>query len=546
MPDGNKGPQTGPMLLVYAPADEAWAQWVAGTLGDRGAVLLTTDDPAAAPRDAAYALWILHSEASAGSRRESSALRWAQRAGLLVRYLRLDDTPVPRTGGRVRALDLRSGPTRQATSRMRRALARDTPTAADGPTATSDSTVPVTRKRRSARSTATHRDEVHDLERRFPIPALPPGPVIPRPEVKVALEAAFAERPASTGAIVVLFGTHGAGKTLLASSFAADRRASGAATAWTDGPHWHAAARKLLMALSDPSVVEDGPTHAPRGLLVVDDADEELSAILEFDRRRFVDILVVVAEAPETTRARGDDLIMVEISPRIGDGAAEEFVRAMLPDVSAAVEKRIVELTGRHVALLATLGAFPAAWQRGEASGVISVSRAAEEASAGGYFLDTEDPRIITRWERAFVQLPSEGAIELGPFRRGSWFREWRRRPSTRDAADSAVRAVEVAAVVAPEAVANRDNAEAIARLIEASASTPNVAVNAGSIVLVKVTDDAGTSRIVSETLTPTQLKAFKSDEKRLVLADPSRALSYLVSLSGEDPLSLPAPPPDV
>jgi hypothetical protein len=44
-------------------------------------------------------------------------------------------------------------------------------------------------------------------------------------------------------------------------------------------------------------------------------------------------------------------------------------------------------------------------------------------------FLDTDDPRLITEWERDFQQLSEQAtAVDLAEFEQGSWRRSWRRR----------------------------------------------------------------------------------------------------------------------
>ena len=57
---------------------------------------------------------------------------------------------------------------------------------------------------------------------------------------------------------------------------------------------------------------------------------------------------------------------------------------------------------------------------------------------------------------------------------------------------DSATVRLEVAALARPESDANRNNAEAIVRLIDAFAAIPDLVMIFGSVVLVKATDDRG------------------------------------------------------
>ena len=73
----------------------------------------------------------------------------------------------------------------------------------------------------------------------------------------------------------------------------------------------------------------------------------------------------------------------------------------------------------------------------------------------------------------------------------------------------------------------NLANAQAIARLLEASALIPNMVVKSGSVLFIKVTDAMG-SRVCSVTLTATQLRVF--EESTHLLSDPQRALAFLES----------------
>jgi hypothetical protein len=148
----------------------------------------------------------------------------------------------------------------------------------------------------------------------------------------------------------------------------------------------------------------------------------------------------------------------------------------------------------------------------------------------GFYFLDTDDPRAISSFERALEDVleANDAPVDLHDQSRGSWRGWWRRRyPHERmDAlADKAECAAEVAALTKPEGEANRSHAEAVARLIESTADIPNLVVIAGSVLLIKVTDTTG-PRVVRKTLTATELRRF--EERDELLSDPARALAFL------------------
>jgi hypothetical protein len=199
----------------------------------------------------------------------------------------------------------------------------------------------------------------------------------------------------------------------------------------------------------------------------------------------------------------------------------------------------MVDATGGNPLLLSALLRATASWGEGEGelTELLGALGRAIVESSGHCYLDTDDPRLIAEWERAFERLADEGStIDLAEFDRGSWRRSWRRRYSperTQEILDSAERAAEVAALARPESDANRNNAKAIARLVEASTAIPNLVVVSGSVLLIKVTDQHG-SRIVSKTLTATQLRAFEASDG--LSSHPSEALEFLAAPDGERP----------
>jgi hypothetical protein len=118
---------------------------------------------------------------------------------------------------------------------------------------------------------------------------------------------------------------------------------------------------------------------------------------------------------------------------------------------------------------------------------------------------------------------------QAGPGRPPKW-RAWlsRRYSAERrdQLADKAERAVEVAALMKPEAEANLSNAEAIARLIEASSAIPSMAVMAGPIAFVKFPDDAGSPVVVAKLLSASEMRKLEDDPS--LLMNPRRVLALL------------------
>jgi hypothetical protein len=99
--------------------------------------------------------------------------------------------------------------------------------------------------------------------------------------------------------------------------------------------------------------------------------------------------------------------------------------------------------------------------------------------------------------------------------------------------ADRLERAAEVSALSKPQSEANRNNAEAIARLLEAARDTPYFVAISESVLVIKTTDSRG-PRVLAKTLTATELRMF--EEHRIPLADPMRALDILSTGDGSEP----------
>jgi hypothetical protein len=133
-------------------------------------------------------------------------------------------------------------------------------------------------------------------------------------------------------------------------------------------------------------------------------------------------------------------------------------------------------------------------------------TKSAKTLTEGALYLDTDDDQVIALIESQFSQLLAivGGAPQWAPPERGSWLRRFRSRLSPNDI-DTLKRALEVAVLDAPEGSANRDHAEAAARLIEASKDISTVVLHVGTVLLIKSTDGNGRSSIAVTTLSPTQ-----------------------------------------
>jgi len=127
--------------------------------------------------------------------------------------------------------------------------------------------------------------------------------------------------------------------------------------------------------------------------------------------------------------------------------------------------------------------------------------------------------------------LAKDIASDICEIPRRKKLRGWLRRRYSSDrlesVADRLERAAQVAALSKPESEANRNNAEAIARLLEASRDTPTFIAISESILFIKVTDNRG-PRVFAKTLTATELRMI--DDHKIPLADPQRVLDILGS----------------
>jgi hypothetical protein len=334
-------------------------------------------------------------------------------------------------------------------------------------------------------------------------------------QIDAALSAA---RAAGDVPLVVLVGDAGVGKTTIARQFVATHQQDFPTVRWLSAP-------SLVGSAELPGEETKGGKQP--NLLIIDDVDSyhEVARLLPSDRR----VAVILTSR---TRNWGPPFAVINVGPLTAADAAD-LLRRRLPRLGPADASRIVEDLG---GLPLALDLVASLVERQSVSAVLDQLRAvttavtaAETAGQGSYYLDTNDPRVISAFERAFAEVVSpSGTVVLEAPERGSWKRRWFAR-FTGDPLDllldKAERAAEVIALTRPEGQANRDNAEAIARLLEASSAIPNMVVASGSVLLIKCTDHLGT-RVFSKTLTATELRRF--EENQHLLSQPAEALAFL------------------
>lgn len=117
---------------------------------------------------------------------------------------------------------------------------------------------------------------------------------------------------------------------------------------------------------------------------------------------------------------------------------------------------------------------------------------------------------------------------------KGSWFKKWFSKskevlsqPQVIERLEKIERAVELKALGKPQAEIDDKQAGAIAKLIKALDKVPNAAVQAGSVLVVKLTTPKGP---VIQARTLTQEEMIELENNQLLLQDPSEVLGRLAS----------------
>lgn len=502
--------------MSHSRADEAWAEWVneilirSGSQAIRSGEHLDTaeSNEGALPCDELFAI---RSAASVSSPRIEAEIRAALTAMTPVTYLVVDDDGLAGLDiARNRVLDLRSGSLRSLESSLRSVSDRPV----QRPTLAGGEESPLTL---IGGLTGASPESLID---RFPPPLVTTG--IDRPHLTRELEQRLLVDGPGPGRAVALIGPAGSGKTQLAASFAEDHRWRFRDIAWLrpgfDG--------------SLPLDLAKEPGLDRNTLVIVDEIDDPRVWQTLEEAPASVNMLAIGRRAD---LVEGRRFAVMAMPAGLQASEARGLARRLSPKLTVDDFERIFHASAGSPLLLPVLAEAASSWGESNALDVLRTFQRIGGEEDGRYFLDTDDPRLIASWERAFERLGEDGSeIDFADFERGSWLRRWRRRFTDErlDALlDSVERAAEVSALTRPEADANRNNAEAIARLMEASAAIPNLVVMSGSVLLVKITDESG-SRIVSKTLTPTQLRAF--EESEALLSRPADALRFLASSQSE------------
>ena len=117
----------------------------------------------------------------------------------------------------------------------------------------------------------------------------------------------------------------------------------------------------------------------------------------------------------------------------------------------------------------------------------------------------------------------------------GSWWKrvvlktkELLTHKDVRDRLEKAEMAVQAAYLDKPQAEANQHQAQAASCLISSLASTPHACVQVGSLLVVKATDEKGSSAVFAATLSPSDLKNL--EQNRSILRQPQEVLNWLQS----------------
>lgn len=115
---------------------------------------------------------------------------------------------------------------------------------------------------------------------------------------------------------------------------------------------------------------------------------------------------------------------------------------------------------------------------------------------------------------------------------RGSWFKKWFAKskdvlsqPEVVERLEKIERAVELKAIDRPQAEVDDKQASAIAKLIKSLDKVPNAAVQAGSVLVVKLTTPKGP---VIQARTLTQSEMVELENNQLLLQDPAEVLGKL------------------
>lgn len=157
-------------------------------------------------------------------------------------------------------------------------------------------------------------------------------------------------------------------------------------------------------------------------------------------------------------------------------------------------------------------------------------------------YLDEDDSRslrdVIAAVEAVLASLGFGVADDLPPVR-GSWYKRWfarsrdaLTRPEVVERLEKIERAVELRYVEQPQSSVDEKQASAIAKLIKALDKTPNAALQAGSVLVVKLSTNTG-PMIQARTLNQRELAELENNQR--LLKSPSTILEKLAIACSDD-----------
>jgi hypothetical protein len=168
----------------------------------------------------------------------------------------------------------------------------------------------------------------------------------------------------------------------------------------------------------------------------------------------------------------------------------------------------------------------------------ISSARLTRHVPARIFFADGASFETRSELIRALRALLQESGLEFYhdlPDQEGSWWKRLFFRTKTALSQEEvqkrlkkAERAVEAHYLAKPEAEANSLQASAAANLINSLGTTENAAIQVGSLLIIKVTNEAGKSVVLARTLTPEELRHI--EENQSILRQPDKILELLQS----------------
>lgn len=396
-------------------------------------------------------MWVVHSAASKQSPNVALEIDLALASQIPITFMLVDDTAPPADTSRARVFDVRSGSLRRLESRLLGAVGRGAPR-----TTLAEDDV----ERRGGPRVLRAGVQTPRLASTYPSPLFSPLAAVARPRLMAALEDAVLHDDAG-GKFVALLGRAASGKTHLAAPFVAEHEWRFRDVAWLGASDLADAVPAItqrtfeVFGASDPR--EPPPPDEPgrRVLVVVDDVTsaDELRAVNDLPAQ--TDVLAISRIGLQLGDVVHRPFAAVVVEATIGEAEALEYALRRYPALGTDEVTRIIEATKRDALLLPVLLEAAATWSDGDALEVFDALRRSAGQEAGHYFLDTDDPRLITEWERSFARLSEEGTeVELADFEPGSWRRKWQRRYSPERAEqvlDNLERAAEIAALGRPE-----------------------------------------------------------------------------------------------